>query len=156
MNTNSSPASGLFSRLSLNAKLCFSASVCAVVSLLVTGVATGVRSSQVAEENATQSARADSRAAAENVQAQLDATFKVVQTLASTLEVSKQADAPIAREQLDATLKQVLAQHGHWLAFYSGWEPNALDGHDDEHVSKAPQDDATGRFMSYWNRASVP
>ena len=154
MHTNSLPASGLFSRLSLNAKLCFSASVCAVVSLLVTGVTTGVRSSQVAEENATQSARADSRAAAENVQAQLDATFKVVQTLASTLEVSKQADAPIAREQLDATLKQVLAQHGHWLAFYSGWEPNALDGHDAEHVSKAPQDDATGRFMSYWNRAS--
>ncbi|RZL04252.1 MAG: methyl-accepting chemotaxis protein [Rubrivivax sp.] len=154
MNTASLSQPRLLSRLSLNAKLCLSASVCAVISLLVTGVATGVRSSQVAEENATQNARADGLAAAQGVQAQLDATFQVVQTLASTLEVGKGADTPMARTQLDATLKQVLAQHGHWLAFYSGWEPNALDGQDADHVSKGPQDDATGRFMSYWNRAS--
>jgi methyl-accepting chemotaxis protein len=154
MSTAIPSSSGLFSRLSLNAKLCLSASVCAAVSLLVTGVAMGVRSSQAAADSATQSARADSQAAAQSVQAQLDATFRVTQTLAAALEVGKTADTPMARTQLDATLKQVLGQHGHWLAFYSGWEPNALDGKDAEHVSKGPQDDATGRFMSYWNRAS--
>lgn len=154
MNTTFPAASGLFSNLSLNAKLCLAASACAVVSLLVTGAAMAVRSSQAAEQNATQSARADSAAAAQSVQAQLEATFKVVQTLANTLAVAKSADTPLARPQLDATLQQILGQHGHWLAFYSGWEPNALDGQDAEHVSKGPQDDATGRFMSYWNRAS--
>lgn len=92
MSMPSIASMGLFSRLSLNAKLCLSASACAVISLLVTGVAMGVRSSQIAEQSATESARADGLAAAQGVQSQLESTFKVTQTLASALEVGKAAD----------------------------------------------------------------
>ncbi len=142
------------SRLSLNAKLCLAAGACAVFSLLITGVSIGLHSSRLAEDTAMASAQASAHSAAQQVQSQLAATFTVVQTLANTLEVAKASGTPMSREQLDATLKNVLGHHGEWLALYSGWEPDALDGRDAEHVNKGPQDDATGRFMSYWNRAS--
>lgn len=123
-------------------------------SLLITGVSIGLHSSRLAEDTAMASAQASAHSAAQQVQSQLAATFTVVQTLANTLEVAKASGTPMSREQLDATLKNVLGHHGEWLALYSGWEPDALDGRDAEHVNKGPQDDATGRFMSYWNRAS--
>ena len=42
------------------------------------------------------------------------------------------------------------------IGFYSVWEPDALDGKDAENADKAPQDDGTGRFESWWNRAQGP
>ncbi|WP_172452716.1 hypothetical protein [Chromatium okenii] len=35
----------------------------------------------------------------------------------------------------------------------SYWEPNAFDGRDAEFVNVAPENDATGRYIPYWNRA---
>ncbi|HIV71126.1 MAG TPA: HAMP domain-containing protein [Candidatus Aquabacterium excrementipullorum] len=140
--------------LSLNAKLCLAASVCTIASLVVTGVAVGLRSSQAAEESAKQSVRATGLYAASQVQSDLQATFKSIGALATALQMARSADNPPPREQLDATLKRLLEQHTPWLASYSLWEPNALDGKDAEHVSKGPQDDATGRFISYWNRGA--
>ena len=140
--------------LSLNAKICLAASACTIASLLITGVAVGLKSSSAAEESAKQSVRATGQYASSQVQADLESTFKAIGALASALQVGKSADNPPPRDQLDATLKRLLEQHGAWLAAYSLWEPNALDGKDAEHVSKGPQDDATGRFISYWNRGS--
>ncbi len=140
--------------LSLNAKICLAASACTIASLLITGVAVGLQSSSAAEESAKQSVRATGQYAASQVQSDLQSTFKAIGALASALQVARSADNPPPRDQLDATLKRLLEQHTPWLASYSLWEPNALDGKDAEHVSKGPQDDATGRFISYWNRGS--
>ncbi|WP_158622768.1 methyl-accepting chemotaxis protein [Aquabacterium soli] len=140
--------------LSLNAKICLAASACTIASLLITGVAVGLQSSSAAEESAKQSVRATGQYAASQVQSDLQSTFKAIGALASALQVARSADNPPPRDQLDATLKRLLEQHSPWLASYSLWEPNALDGKDAEHVSKGPQDDATGRFISYWNRGS--
>ena len=108
----------------------------------------------MAEESARQSVRATGQYAASQVQSDLQATFKSLAALATSLQVARDATNPPPRPQLDATLKRLLEQHSPWLAAYSLWEPNALDGQDAEHVSKGPQDDATGRFVSYWNRGS--
>ena len=153
-HTKTVPARRSLRGLSLNAKLCLAASACTIVSLLITGVAVGLQSSRVAEESARQSVRATGQYAASQVQSDLQATFKSVAALATSLQVARDATNPPPRAQLDATLKRLLEQHSPWLAAYSLWEPNALDGKDAEHVSKGPQDDATGRFVSYWNRGS--
>ena len=35
------------------------------------------------------------------------------------------------------------------FGFYTGWEPDAFDGKDAEHVNRDQYDDATGRFVPY-------
>jgi methyl-accepting chemotaxis protein len=139
---------------SLSTKLGLAASLCVVVSLLVNGIAVGVQTSADAEAAAKAGVRATAAYAAEQVQADVHGTFQAIQTQASALEVARARQTPPSRAQLDDTLKQMLARHGHWLAAYSLWEPNALDGDDASHARKGPQDDATGRFVSYWNRGS--
>jgi methyl-accepting chemotaxis protein len=143
-------------RMSLNTKLCLAACSCAVLSLLVVGIAVGYQSSQVVEQASTEQVRAVAQSAAQDVQSTLSNTFMSIQTLAQSLQVSKELASPPSRDQLDATLKSQLGKQEKWLALYSAWEPDALDGQDAAHVSKGPQDDATGRFVSYWNRAAGP
>ncbi len=134
--------------------MCLAASACIVATLLVTGGVVGVRSSNEAESAARQGVRSTAQYAAEQVQSDLRATFQAEESLAGALKVAREAGNPPPREQLDATLRLLLAQQGTWLASYSLWEPNALDGKDADHVNKGPQDDGTGRFISYWNRGS--
>jgi methyl-accepting chemotaxis protein len=140
--------------LSFTAKIGIAASACVVASLLVTGIAVGLQSSSAAEESAREGVRATTLYAAQQVQSDLQSTFQSAQALAASLQVAKEAGSPPARAQIDATLRHMLEQHVPWLAAYSLWEPNALDGQDADHVGKGPQDDATGRFVSYWNRGS--
>ncbi|MCP5787196.1 hypothetical protein NL329_30220, partial [Klebsiella pneumoniae] len=87
---------------SLNAKLCLAASACTIVSLLVTGVAVGLQSSRVAEESARQSVRATGQYAASQVQSDLQASFKSLAALATSLQVARDATNPPPRPQLDA------------------------------------------------------
>jgi methyl-accepting chemotaxis protein len=140
--------------LSFGTKVCIAATLCTVVSLAVTGIAVGLKSSANAEAAAQDRVRATAQFAAKGVEAELSATLHAIQTLAGALHVAKEAGAPPSRPQLDDTLQQLLAAHRPWLATYSLWEPNALDGKDAEHVGKGPQNDSTGRFVSYWNRGS--
>lgn len=55
------------------------------------------------------------------------------------------------RRLFDEILHQTLAQNSQYLGVWSVWEPNALDGRDDEFIN-APGHDETGRFIPLWNR----
>jgi methyl-accepting chemotaxis protein len=140
-------------RLSFGTKICVAAAACTVASLAVTGIAVGIQSSNNAEQAARDGVQATAQYAAQQVQSDMRASFASVESLANALQVAREADNPPPRPQLDATLKKLIEGNTPWLAAYSLWEPNAFDGKDAEHVSKGPQDDATGRFVSYWNRA---
>jgi methyl-accepting chemotaxis protein len=141
-------------QLGFGTKICIAAALCTVASLVATGIAVGLQSSRQAEAAAQDSVRATARYAAKSVEAELSASLRAIQALAGELHVAKEGGAPPARTHLDATLKDLLEDNQPWLAAYSLWEPNALDGKDAEFVSKGPQNDATGRFVSYWNRGN--
>ena len=134
-------------------KICLAAAACTVVSLAVTGIAVGIQSSRNAEQAARDGVKATAQFAAQQVQADMQGSFASVQSLANALKVASEAANPPPRPQLDATLKGMLEANKGWLAAYSLWEPDAFDGKDAENVGKGPQNDTTGRFASYWNRA---
>ncbi len=53
----------------------------------------------------------------------------------------------------DAMLKAIVEKHPDILGTYTVWEPNALDGKDAE-LAGTPGNDASGRFVPYWNRGT--
>ena len=55
------------------------------------------------------------------------------------------------RRLFDEILRETLAQNPQYLGVWTVWEPNALDGRDEEFANK-PHHDSTGRFIPFWNR----
>lgn len=55
------------------------------------------------------------------------------------------------RRLFDEILRETLAQNPQYLAVWSVWEPNALDGRDRD-FADAPGHDGTGRFIPCWHR----
>lgn len=56
------------------------------------------------------------------------------------------------RSLFDRILRETLAQNPQYLGVWTVWEPNALDGRDED-FANAPGHDSTGRFIPFWNRA---
>ncbi len=57
------------------------------------------------------------------------------------------------RAVLDSVTRTVLDSNTELLGAWSGWEPNALDGRDAEFAG-TEGNDASGRYVPYWNRGS--
>lgn len=55
----------------------------------------------------------------------------------------------LSRQDVVRLLEEYLKKDEKVFGFYTGWEPNAFDGKDVEHVNKDQYDDATGRFVPY-------
>ncbi len=55
------------------------------------------------------------------------------------------------RRLFDGILRETLAQNPQYLGVWTVWEPNALDGRDQD-FANAPGHDNTGRFIPFWNR----
>jgi methyl-accepting chemotaxis protein len=128
--------------------------MCAVCSLGLTCAAIAWKSGNAASAAALQNATLAGQRAAQDVELELSRAFEAVHTLAATLSASKERGLAVSREQLDAHLRAVLEAHPDWLAVYSAWEPNALDGRDAELAGRLATADANGRFLSYWHRTS--
>jgi methyl-accepting chemotaxis protein len=112
---------------------------------------------QSAIQAAQASMASDARAAADGVREQLQASLAIVTTLADALQAAAAPTPPGAppvtysRDQVDALLRQVAAQHPELVGVYTIWEADAFDGQDAK-FKDAPHHDASGRFMSYYDR----
>jgi len=86
------------------------------------------------------------------VQSALQDNLDTARTTGRVFEVlrSKLGNASL-RSVFDAILLGNLENNPTYLGSYSAWEPNALDGMDSKYAGKDGSD-ATGRFLSYWNR----
>ncbi len=110
------------------------------------------QSSSVAEEQANQLVTQMAERYARMVNAELDAAFVPVRTLAQTLAAQKLAGSA-DRRLADAALKRVTEGNPKVLGIWTTWEPNAFDGLDAKYVN-TPASDATGRYISNWSRGS--
>ncbi|MEZ4600002.1 MAG: methyl-accepting chemotaxis protein [Syntrophotaleaceae bacterium] len=92
------------------------------------------------------------------IRAEFEVALDAARTMAHTFEVSKQkrgewASLNLGRDQINAILLNVLEKNPEFNGTYSCWEPNALDGRDDEfRTGKDGNNAVTGRFTPYWNR----
>ncbi|WP_075791416.1 methyl-accepting chemotaxis protein [Massilia putida] len=140
------------SSLSLTAKICATATTLVVLSLAVTSGVIAVRSSANAEDASMRLARTSAREAAAAVQAQLGSKLGAVTNLAAALSALREADIAPARPQIAAMTQATVRTSNDFIGGAVTWEPNALDGNDADYAGKAPEYDATGRYMPYYTR----
>jgi methyl-accepting chemotaxis protein len=128
--------------------------LCSVTTLILISLAfiSHQRSSRLAEEQATQLATQVARYHAAHIKAQLDEVMLPARTLAQAFMAQKAAGLT-DRRAADATLKKVLEDNPRFSGVWMVWEPNAFDGRDAAFVN-TPGTDATGRYLSYFNRGA--
>ncbi len=140
--------------MSLNTKICVAATALVLLALGITSAAIGIKSSASAEAATMNLARTSAREAAGTLQTRIAANMATVTNLAASMRSTRQAQLPMAREQIDEMVKAALFSSSDFIGAAVTWEPNALDGKDAEYAGKKPLYDATGRYMPYWTRAA--
>jgi methyl-accepting chemotaxis protein len=140
------------SSLSLTTKICATATMLVVLSLAVTSAVIAVRSSDNAEDASMHLARTSAREAAGAVQAQLGAKLGAVANLAGAMAALREADIAPSRPQVAAMTQATVRGAKDFIGGAVTWEPDALDGKDADYAGKAPEYDATGRYMPYYTR----
>ncbi len=83
---------------------------------------------------------------------EIDKAMYAARTLAQAFSAMKSQDIRLDRTQVNAMLKQVLAENPQFVGVYTLWEPNAFDGEDIGYAN-AEGHDGTGRFIPYWSRS---
>ncbi|MNH88727.1 methyl-accepting chemotaxis protein [Pseudomonas sp. MAG733B] len=91
------------------------------------------------------------KANAKEVEVELSVGFTVAESLAGVATAMQQQQ--VDRKTADALTRQLFEANPKLLGLGQYWEPNAFDGKDSEFANQ-PNTDATGRYLTYWNRAS--
>jgi len=138
--------------LSLNARICITATALVLMSLAVTAAVIGVKSSAAAEDSAMRQARTSVREAANALESRLGANLAVIDNLAGAMAATRGAELALTRAQVNALVKNTLLASSDLVGAAVVWEPNALDGKDAEYAGKRPEYDDTGRYMPYFSR----
>ncbi|WP_269532218.1 methyl-accepting chemotaxis protein [Chitinimonas sp. BJYL2] len=140
--------------LSLRYRLILFSLASALLGLAVSGAVLASKSRDTVREAAMASARNLAAGEAARLEGGLNATYATVHSLGQLMTGMKASSEPPTRAQLDAAIAELLRQQTDVLAYSTLWEPNALDGRDEEFVNAKPGHDATGRYLPYWNRGS--
>jgi len=90
------------------------------------------------------------KANAKEVEAELGGGFTVAESLASVATAMQQQQ--VDRKSADAMTRQLFEANPNLLGLGQYWEANAFDGKDSEYANQ-PNHDASGRYLTYWNRA---
>ena len=84
------------------------------------------------------------------VKTEVETSLDMTRALAYSFEGIKHARTP-EREVLNSILKNTLIKEKNYLAVWTIWEPDLLDGKDRSHAN-TPGSNAQGQFLPYWNR----
>ncbi|MDC7694203.1 methyl-accepting chemotaxis protein [Asticcacaulis sp. DXS10W] len=128
---------------------------CGLALCLAFGIGAVVITSQSADAQHKQNAEIQlnlAKSQGEAVSRRLDLAAKAAAEIGSAAIALKESGAT-SRTTQDAVLKSVLERNPEILGAYTAYEPNALDGQDAKY-SGTEGTDASGRFISYWNRGS--
>ena len=135
---------------SLNAKMM---SIILLVSLgfVVTIGVLNSQASRMQRELATEYAGELALHEAFKAKTRLETAMTASRTLAQALAGLRKANPD--RAVADALMRRILADNPAFLGVWSGWEPEAFDGRDNQ-FRNSPGHDASGRYLPYWNRGA--
>ncbi|MEJ2639602.1 MAG: methyl-accepting chemotaxis protein [Desulfosarcinaceae bacterium] len=139
-----------FKALKLRTKMLVSILTVASIALVATTSYIAINARNMVETEAFDKAREVAYRYGTDVQVKIEVAMDAARTLAHSFEGMKNQGVP-PRDMLDGILKHVLEQNTWFLAVWTVWEPNALDGRDYDYAD-AVGHDATGRYVPYWNR----
>jgi methyl-accepting chemotaxis protein len=138
--------------LGLRPKIAASICLVAFVVLLSTVAYVGFKARRLTLVEAQDKAVQVAHRWAAVVQSEMQVAMDCNRSLAQAMEGMKNRGVP-PRDMMDGMLKNILEQYPQFLAVWTCWEPNAVDGKDMQFVN-AIGHDATGRYIPYWNRLS--
>ena len=136
----------------LNTRMLFSIGLPVLAGLTLLIALTTVRVVQSARQEAFALSRAQAGAIGATLGLKLDRAINTARTLAESFE-GIVAEGHPSRAQADAMLRGSLEANPNYIGIWTCWEPDAFDGRDREYANQ-PGHDATGRYISYWNRGS--
>jgi methyl-accepting chemotaxis protein len=136
--------------LGLRPKLAILVLTVAAAVILVAVWWVGNNAKQQALDEAQDKAHEVARRFGSVVQAEIQTAMDAARTIAQAVEGMKGRGVP-PRDMIDGILKNVLEQYPTFLAVWTCWEPDALDGKDFEFINAIGHDE-TGRYIPYWNR----
>lgn len=110
-------------------------------------------SSEIATSTAKALLGEEAKSISYSIRIELESALDTTRTLADVLSGIKDlnVDLRIDRQKINGILRSVLVRNQTFLAAYTLWEPDALDGLDELYVGKEGYDQ-TGRFITYWGR----
>ncbi len=109
------------------------------------------KSRNVQIENVQQIVLSKAKENSNMTQRYLENTLDSARTLSQVFMGYQNVPLDIRRSQYNKALENVLKANPNYLGAWTVWEPNSLDGKDQEFVN-APGHDNTGRYIPYWNR----
>ena len=137
-------------RLNLGAKLTLLIALALVIVLLASALVIifTLTSSNETSANSQLQSLAEKNAA--TVLLKLTTPLETARTLAGSMEMSGRL-APLTRRNVyNAAMQGILKENPDYLGIWACFEPNALDGLDEQFMGTAGSDQ-TGRFASYWH-----
>lgn len=135
----------MFINLKLRAKILASMGLLVLLSLSSVICILSMKSVNMAKSSAYQIVGETASKNGNYVKAELDVAMDTVRTLSYTFQEMK-----LSRETMNKILINVLKDNPQFIATWTLWEPNALDGRDAEFIDQ-PGYDGTGRFIPYWS-----
>lgn len=109
-----------------------------------------------ADKNLEELARANSKSVASKygnfVKGEILSKLQIARDLAIIGKKIEVLSPEIRRNVISNILKKTLEENNDLFGTWTVWEPNALDGKDNEFKS-TPGSDASGRYVPYWNKA---
>ncbi|MEA1967674.1 MAG: methyl-accepting chemotaxis protein [Thermodesulfobacteriota bacterium] len=130
-------------------------SICCVVlvSYIITISFIAISASNMAKIEAQDKAREIAYKYGNIIKNDIDHAMDIARTVAHTFEGLKTKGNVPQRADLNEILKHVLKKEPDIIAIDTCWEPNALDGKDNEYKDHKGHD-KSGRFVPYWHRGS--
>ncbi len=136
--------------LKLRTKLLLSIGSVAFIAFAITIGYISNSFSKLAEKEALDKAKEVTYRYGNKVEAEIGVAMDAARTLAQSFQGMKRQGVP-PRDMLDGVLKNVLLDNPRFLAVWTCWEPDALDGLDLDFAHSVGHDE-TGRFVPYWHR----
>jgi len=137
--------------LKLRTNMMLSIGTIAFLAFAVTIAFVSLKTGKAAEEEAMDKAREIANRYGNSVQAEIENGMDAVRVLARTFEGIKKSGVPADRTMMNAMIARVLQDNPDIIGISSCWEPNALDGRDNEFAG-TPNHDNTGRYIPYLYR----
>lgn len=123
-----------------------------LIAALVLGTMTFLsarNSYEVARQSATEETVATAQASANEMRLEIERGLDIARTMSHQF-IAQKAHGSTSRELVQETLKEILERNKFLIGTWTGWEPNAWDGHDSTYVDQRGHD-KTGRFVPYYN-----
>ncbi len=134
-------------QVSLRSKLVLSAVTGVLLVMILATTVTITTQISVQEELANQQSIEITKGYANQFDGDMRSNMALAHAISSTMSEYNSSD----RDEVNRILNRILEDNPHLIGTYVAYEPNAFDGRDNEFIN-AEGHDASGRFISFWNK----